>query len=66
METEAGVANDEFVDNTADLEPIDEEMAPLQRADTASPTAGALAHRSRCVSAEQETPRVREGDVCGH
>ena len=25
METEAGVANDEFVDNTADLEPIDEE-----------------------------------------
>ena len=63
VETEAGVANDEFVDNTADLEPIDEEMAPLQRA------AGhrrRRPHRSRCVSAEQETPRVREGDVCGH
>lgn len=74
METEAGVANDEFVDNTADLEPSDEEDgATAARRSTVDvrytgasrpqATDAERPHRSRCVSAEQET---RAGHVGGH
>ena len=77
METEAGVANDEFVDNTADLEPIDEEDGATAARRSTVDVRDTGAFRPQATDAGVLTARgafppskrrreCGQGDVCGH